>query len=189
MNRLVSSLNENQVLTATSFEEITLSSGQKIQIPKCSPVFKKWMGQPIKETFGGKALVDVDGHPMFAELAIMHLFIASGWQARWIEVYATGDKEPKILSEWKDDKYKNQTLSPITNGTVTERLKKIAALNGLSYSGCWDVLGWSDDKIVFAESKRFKKDRIQETQVKWLEAGLRSGLSPENFLIVQWEFE
>lgn len=189
MMQLVGSQNENQVLAATSFEEITLPSGQKVQIPERRFVFKKWTGQPIKETFGNKALIDVDGKPMFAELAIVNLFIKSGWQARWIETYATGDKNPKFLSRWKDDKYKNQILDPIADDIVTDRLKNIAALNGGSYSGCWDVLGWRGDKIIFAESKRFKKDRVQGTQVKWLDAGLRSGLTPENFFIVQWDFE
>ncbi len=178
----------NNLFKPNLFEEIILPSGQKVKIPKCNFVFKEWKGEPIKETFGGKALIDVDGKPMFAELAIMHLFIKSGWQARWIETYATSDKKPKILSEWKDDKYKNQIIASIADEVVTRRLAQIAALNG-SYSGCWDVLGWNGDKIIFAESKRFKKDRIQGTQVRWLDAGLHSRLTPENFLIVQWDFE
>lgn len=128
----------------------------------------------------------MDGKPMFAELAIMHLFLKSGWQARWIETYARM-KNPFYLSEWKDDKYKNQTPSPIMNNRITNLLKEIAILNG-SYSGCWDVLGWKNDEITFAESKRFKKDRIRGTQINWLDAGLRFGLTPENFRIIQWDF-
>jgi len=178
----------NNLFAPISFEEIALPSGQVVRIPECHLVFKKWDGIPIKETFGNKALIDVGGKPMFAELAIMHLFINAGWQARWIETYATGDKEPKYLDEWKDDKYKNQILAPIADGEVMRRLAEIAKLNG-TYSGCWDVLGWNGDKMIFAESKRFKKDRIQGTQVRWLEAAFRAGFLPENFLIVQWDFE
>lgn len=189
MTQLISPQGEDQILAVTSYEEIILPSGEKVRIPEYRTFFKKWEGQPLKQTFGGKALVDVDGAPMFAELAIMHLFIKAGWQARWVETYATSDKEPKTLSEWKDDRYKNQVSVPIMNDAVTGCLEKIAALNGSSYAGCWDVLSWRDDRIIFAESKRLKKDRIQKTQLNWLEAGLRSGLSPENFLIVQWDFK
>jgi hypothetical protein len=135
MTQLTDPQREDQIIAASSLEEITLPSGATVHIPKCRTFFKRWRGEPLKETFGGKALIDVDGVPMFAELAIMHRFIGSGWEARWIEVYATGDKEPKILSEWKDDKYKNQILAPITNEAVTEQLRKIAVLNGSSYAG------------------------------------------------------
>ncbi len=177
---------DSNLFKPNSFEDIALPSGEMVKIPECHLVFKMWTGQPIKETFGGKALVDVGGKPMFAELAIMHLFINAGWQARWIETYATGDMEPKFLSAWLDDKYKNQIQNPITDSAVTDSLKKIAALNGGSYSGSWDVLGWGAGRMIFAESKRFKKDRIRGTQVKWLDAALRAGFSPDNFLVVQW---
>jgi hypothetical protein len=182
-----SSQSGNQILATTLFEEIALPSGQAIQVPTLNLVFRKWTGQPIRETFGGKPLIDMDGKPMFAELAIMHRFIKSDWQARWIETYGNG-AEPKHLSEWKDDKYKNQVPDPISDDVTLKHLKTIAQLNG-SYSGCWDVLAWRGGKIVFAESKRFKKDRIRGTQVGWLDAGLRSGLTCENFRIVQWDFK
>ena len=178
----------NQILATTLFEEIALPSGQVIQVPMVNLVFKKWTGQPIRETFGGKPLIDMDGKPMFAELAIMHRFIKSDWQARWIETYATG-KEPKHLSEWKDDRYKNQVLDPISDDVTLRHLTTIAQLNNGSYRGCWDVLAWRGGKLIFAESKHFKKDRILPTQVGWLDAGLRSGLTCENFRIVQWDFE
>jgi hypothetical protein len=180
---------EDQIIAATSFEDIALPSGEKVRTPVRSMTFKKWGGLPKKETFGNKALVDVYGQPMFAELAIMHFLIQSGWQARWIETYATGGKEPKVLSEWKDDKYKNQILDPIVDDVAKDCLKNIAILNGSSYSGCWDVFGWRDDKVIFVESKRFKKDSIQGTQIRWLDAGLRSGLLPNNFIIIQWDFK
>jgi len=37
-------------------------------------------------------------------------------------------------------------------------------------------------KIIFAESKHFKKDRILPTPVGWLDPGLRSGLTCENYM-------
>ena len=157
------------------------------QIPKCVIKFDEWKGVPIKETFGGKPVVSVGDKPMFAELAIMTLFQMGGWQSRWIETYGKGGMSPIYLSEWKDDKFKNQKADPIMDEKILKVLSDIAKLNGNSFSGCWDVIGWRDDRIIFAESKRMKKDKIRQTQVNWLSAGIKYGLKPDNFLIVQWD--
>jgi hypothetical protein len=71
---------------------------------------------------------------------------------------------------------------------IIKLLENIATQNGNSYSGCWDVLAWKADKVLFAESKRVKKDSIRSTQTKWLESALKCGLSEKNFLVVQWDF-
>ena len=161
--------------------------GQTIEIPKCVLTFEKWTGQPIQETFGGKPIVSFNNKPMFAELAIMTHFISDGWDARWVETYGRTNKEPICLTEWKDDKYKNQTHKPILDTTIKKLLADIAKNNSNSYSGCWDVFGWKDERILFAESKRNKKDKIRQTQNNWLAAGLKYGLSTQDFLIVQWD--
>lgn len=41
---------------------------------------------------------------------------------------------------------------PIEEAWVNERLHAIAAANGNTYSGCWDVVVWNGDRLVFAES-------------------------------------
>jgi hypothetical protein len=170
-------------------ELFTLLSGEQILIPKYSPTFKRWLGEPLKETFGGKMLLEVEGKPMFAELAIMHLFLKADWQARWVETYAKNKMAPIFLSEWKDDKYKNQSPYAITDKKVLECLSNIAAINNNNYGGCWDVVAWKDDSIIFAESKRQKQDRIKETQINWLTAALAYGLKPENFAMIEWGME
>lgn len=168
-------------------ELFTLPSGEQILIPKYAPTFKQWLGIPLNETFGGKTVLDVDGRPMFAELAIMNLFKRSGWQARWVETYAKSKTAPIFLSEWKDDKYKNQLADPIADEKILRCLSDIAEINKNNYGGCWDVVAWKDDSIVFAESKRRKQDRIQETQINWLTAALAYGLKPQNFTLIEWE--
>ena len=96
-------------------------------------------------------------------------------------------KEPICLTEWIDDKYKNQVHKPILDVNIENLCAGIAMNNSDSYSGCWDILGWKDGQILFAESKRNKKDKIRQTQNNWLTAGLKYGLSTDNFLIVQWD--
>ena len=161
----------------------------KIKIPKCVIKFNKWEGKPIKETFGGKPIVCINNKPMFAELAIMTCFKMDGWQSRWIETYGKSKEKPIYLSKWKDDKFNNQVDDPITDNKILETLSGIAGHNNNSYSGCWDVLGWNIDNIIFAESKLLNKDRIRQTQIDQLSAGLKFGLTPENFLVVQWDMK
>lgn len=170
-------------------KEIFNLTGTDIEIPKCLTKFKAWRGEPVKETFGGKSIVCVDNKPMFAELAIVQYFIKSGWQSRWIETYARDKQDPLFLLQWKDDRFKNQENSPIKDKKILEILSDITSRNNNSYSGCWDVIAWKGDNIIFAESKRLKRDKIRQTQNNWLSAGLRYGLKTDNFLIVQWEIE
>ena len=175
-------------LTPSEFEIFTINKID-YEVPKCIVKFEKWTGNDIKETFGGKPIVSINEKPMFAELAIMQHFILEGWEGRWIETYGKSKNSPICLSEWKDDKYKNQVHNPILNINVLNLLNKIAIENNNSYSGCWDVISWKNENIIFAESKRTKKDSIRITQNNWLKAGLKSGLSLSNFLIVQWDFK
>ncbi|MDP2337534.1 MAG: hypothetical protein Q8N05_14035 [Bacteroidota bacterium] len=171
-------------LQPTDFEPFIIY-GKTVNIPKCLITFDKWIGEPVKETFGGKPIVKLDNKPMFAELAIMTLFRKDGWLARWVETY--GKKVPICLDEWKDDKYKNQVHRPFLDSQIESLLSEIAKENSSSYSGCWDVVAIKNGKIIFVESKRTKKDRIRITQTNWLISGLKCGLNTENFLIVQWD--
>lgn len=158
-----------------------------VETPKCAIAFERWTGDAINETFGGKPIVCFDGKPMFAELAIMNHFIIDGWEARWVETYGRGKKEPVCLHEWKDDKYRNQVHQPILDIKITTLLVQIAELNSGSYSGCWDVLAWKDNHVLFAESKRNKKDSMRTSQNNWLKSALQFGLKADNFLVVQWD--
>lgn len=69
---------------------------------------------------------------------------------------------------------------------MSERLHAIAIANGNTYAGCWDVIAWKGDRLVFAEAKRQKKDRMQRTQLRWLETALQCGCTVEDFLVVEW---
>jgi hypothetical protein len=61
-------------LMPESVEDLHLPSGLNVQIPKAQPVFRLWNGEFEGDTYGNKPLLDVDGTPMFAELAILRLF-------------------------------------------------------------------------------------------------------------------
>ncbi|MCB9169971.1 MAG: hypothetical protein H6594_06415 [Flavobacteriales bacterium] len=154
-------------------------------IPLCRPVFAHYTGSKTVHTFGGKDLLDVDGRPQFAEVAILRLFEADGWQGRWVETYGHMHA-PALWREWKPGGPGAQAHIPIEEAWVKDKLQAIAQANGGTYSGCWDVLAWKGDRLVFAESKKQRKDRIRDTQVRWLDAALQRGLRPEDFLLVEW---
>ncbi|MFZ6053271.1 hypothetical protein [Halocola ammonii] len=160
--------------------------GTNIVIPKTIVKFKKWRGKPIENTFGNKPLLDFEGSPMFAELAIMKTFTKDGWESRWIEPYGRPKLSPFYLEEWTDSALKDQVDQPIENKEIQELLKRIAEKNNSKFGGCWDVLAWKDEHLIFAESKRSKKDFIQSTQNQWLNAAFKVGLRRENFLMVEW---
>ena len=176
------------LLRPTATETLTINA-QPLPVPKVELRLRPWRGAPIADTFGGKALLEVAGQPVFAELVVYELFRLSGWEARWVETYGAPARNPKCYTQWRPDALRGeQPLQPIEDAETLAVLRRVAAANGDTYAGCWDVVGWHGSTIVFAELKRYKKDRIQATQLRWLEAGLKVGLQPENFLLVEWDF-
>jgi hypothetical protein len=155
-------------------ENLHLPSGLEVQIPKAAPVFRPWSGEFTGETYGNKPLLDVDGTPMFAELAILRLFQEDGWDGVWVDTF-----RKKYRTAWGEE------------GVVRlsgDRLQLVKAIHQRagSASGCFDVFCWKDDSVVFAESKRRSKDEIRQTQLAWLEAAMQTGLDASAFLIVEW---
>ncbi len=163
-------------------------NGKEFHIPVAHHAFKQWVGEPIANTFGNKGLIDYEGVPMFAELAIQRTAVKAGWGARWVETYAMKGKIPYYFTQWGDSSLALQAQEPIDDQTQVNLLASIAHNNNNSYSGCWDILIWKGGHTIFVESKRNKKDKFRITQDRWLQAGVRTGLTADNFLIVQWDY-
>ncbi len=161
-----------QELVPTEYEELRLLTEQVVSIPKARLVFEPWRGEPLKDTYGSKQVIDSNGKPVFAELAILRLLQAAGWEGVWIDTYR---KKKRIAIDRCID------LRPNENALL-EQIYQSAG----SRSGSFDVYCWRDEQVLFAEAKRKRRDRIQETQRRWLTAALASRLSIESFLIVEW---
>jgi hypothetical protein len=167
--------------------EIHIINGKELAIPVIHLAFKKWQGKPIANTFGGKGLVEYEGEPMFAELAIQKLAAKGGWNSRWVETYGMG-KLPYYFTNWGDTSLKEQLQDPIVDQEQIDNLALVAKHNNDSYSGCWDVLMWNEHRTVFVEAKLTNSDRFRATQDRWLTAGLKAGLQSADFVIVWWSF-
>ncbi|QQR86654.1 MAG: hypothetical protein IPJ76_00070 [Flavobacteriales bacterium] len=148
--------------------------------------FTKAIAAEDVHTFGGKDLVLVDDRAQFAEVAILRAFEAEGWEGRWLETYGKPAMKPALWREWKLEGPAAQEHVSIEVPWVIERLHAIAVANGNTYAGCWDVVAWKEGRLVFAESKKQKKDRLRGTQLRWLEAALTCGMTVEDFLMVEW---
>lgn len=150
-------------------------------------MLRPWSEAPLINHFGCKPLIDFGRRPMFAELCVYELLRLSDWEARWVETYSAPAALPYFFTDWQDMSPKQQQQS-LPENWITYLLKLIMSYNNGRHGGCWDVLGWRGETILFAELKRRKKGRLQVKQPRWLKAGLRAGLQSENFLFVEWEF-
>ncbi len=161
-------------LMPETVENLHLPSGLDVQIPKATPVFRPWSGEFTGDTYGSKPLLDIDGIPMFAELAILRLFQKDEWNGVWVDTF-----RKKYRTSWGEEGMVRLSRDKL------QFLKAIHQRAG-SASGCFDVFCWKDDSVVFAESKRRSKDEIRQTQLAWLEAAMHTGLDASAFLIVEW---
>jgi hypothetical protein len=168
--------------------------GLEVTVPGVNLVFKRWRGKPIKDDYGGRQVVDYEGKPMFAEIAIVRMAVKAGWSAFWQQAYPIRQSGPYYYADWKEDAVrKHQTLAGSLDSSYHQDLQaSIARYNSNSFRGSWDIIAWNGDggRTLYIKSKQSKKDSIRDSQVRWFSACLSAGLKKrENFLVVQWRFD
>ena len=161
-------------LTPIEKEIIALPSGKTAQIPKTRPIFDSWKGNLGNDNYGSKPVLCYKGKPFFAELIILEFLKEDGWNGVWVDTF----RHKYRTSYWPN----NEIVLP---SKPEELLQSIYHRAG-STKGCWDVFCWKEDLYLFAESKRHDKDRIRDTQKRWLDAALVDGLPLTSFLLVEW---
>lgn len=156
-------------------EIFSLSSGEQISVQKYFLTFNLWKGVSIPNTYNNKPVIDWNGEPVFAELAVLRLFQSHGWNGAWVDSYRRNYRVglPDIVEPIELPQKQKQLIESIRAKTGRPR-------------GCWDVFVWKRDIVLFVELKRQKKDVIQESQKLWLEKSLGSGLVAENFAFLEW---
>ncbi len=164
------------LLRAELVEEILLPSGSAVKVPKTTPIFARWRGEPIKDSYGGKMILDFDGEPVFAELAILRALQDSGWDGVWVDTF----KKKYRVGYWVDN---YEIDLPIEQEVLLKRIYRRAGTS----KGCWDVFCWKDNRqLLFAEAKRRGRDQFRDSQRQWLEAAIKLGLPLTSFLVVEW---
>ena len=147
------------------------------EIKKVKMKFNKWMGKPLENTMGNKEVLDVDGEPLFAELAYLRYLKERRWEGVWINNWLNKFQN-KMPLEQRDGA--NIPLDKL------KLLTKLWEKNG-GKGGMWDIFAWKDDKILFCELKRIGKDQIRDNQIKFYQLALELGFNKEDFIIIEWE--
>lgn len=150
-----------------------------------SPRFALWTGSPPGSSYGGKAIVEHDAQPAFAEIAIVRTLAKDGWSAVWVS-QAFG--RPKFRNSfWTSEP------PPVVPDSALQQLAHAATRRGGSYKGTWDVLAWpsgsdapSLTELRFLESKRLGRDAIDGEQVAWFHNLRAHGAANEAFLVIEW---
>jgi ribosomal protein S18 acetylase RimI-like enzyme len=136
-------------------------------------------GVGLDKSWSNKPLVMLDKQAMFAEFALLTLFRKTGWEGVWADAH-----HRKYF-----DKMPNQSKGASLNTYINQLITRIAANNNNSKAGCWDIILWANRAVVFVEMKcTSSRDEIGDTQVGWLNAALKSGLSAGQFLVVEWDY-
>lgn len=150
-------------------------SGLNPRIFNC--VFHEWSGRPIRDTYGGKAVLDCNGTAVFAEVAVLSMLKGSGFEgAVWVDSYRRCFRDAMPPSTCSIPQH------------VAKIYERISAFNG-TRAGCWDVMAWNNGEVSFVECKRRGKDRMTSNEWNWLESAIRAGLRIQDFSICEWELE
>jgi hypothetical protein len=162
-------------LTRNSTEKIKLLSEKTVNVPKCRTCFKKWCGRKHVPNYGGKAILNFEGKPLFAELVVLRMLEKKGWHGVWVDSYGRKyrDGMPHV---------KKPVPLPLAQEKLLNEIRKKAGCRG----GCFDVFAWRGKKRRFLELKRHRKDHIRKTQKRWLAAARRCKIKMSDLLIVEW---
>jgi hypothetical protein len=144
----------------------------------------------LPSTYNVKPLIDWNGVPLYAELAILEIVKDNGWEGVWVDSF-----HRKFL----DCMPAGRNLSVELPGNVAEEIQEIrsiywrisaqhrdAKLSNRGFGGSWDILCWKGDKLLFIEAKRKFKGHIQQSQAAWLMAVLACGKKASSFRIAEW---
>ena len=127
-------------------------------------------------TYGGKAILKLGEKPYYAELLVLRILRKDGWHGVWVDSYR--DQYRVGLPGLVDP-----VLLPQPQRDFLERIRRKAGRRG----GCFDVFAWRGKRYRFVELKRRGKDRLRETQKRWIEAARRCGVKMSDLLIVEWD--
>lgn len=162
--------------------KIKLLNGTEIELPVSRPKFKSWNGEPVFN-YGGKPLLNYKGTICFAELYIAKLLIENGLNAVWVETYGGIHYLKSMPNSWN-----LQSEGVLIPRNIENYIKKIWKKS--KTTACFDVLAWdSNNNIIFLEAKHFKKDNLTKAQLKFIKGAIDCGITLENLLIIEWDFE
>ncbi len=175
-------MNLPQSLLPTEKMEVDLPNGITVLLPLCRPVFSQWTGDAINFDYGKKPVLNYKGEPCFAELLILRMLLAEGWEGVWIEAYGGTHFLKTMPKAWN---LKSEHVSiPEDKEALLKRIWKTG-----NTKACFDVFVWHEGQYLFLEAKRDGKDKLTSAQAKFIEGALACGVLPEHMIIIEWKTE
>ena len=156
-------MNYPRNLVPSTAEHFKLDDGRVVEVPKATPSFATWTAPPPGDTYGGKAILDFNGRPAFAELVILWSFIEAAWDGVWMDYFGSR----RLRGFWPTPL---PGELPAEQSDLLERIVDHAPRKATP----WDVFCWSPDGVLFAEATRHGRDSIRPGQTAFLGAGSRS---------------
>lgn len=160
-------------------DTLELPSGRAVDAPRCHLNLTRWVGEEVP-TYGGKTILNYMGEPLYAELVVLRMLQNAGWTGVWVDTYRRTYRTG-LPDEGKNTVAKDDVVDAPPFAQFPEAFTK--------FGGCWDIVAWKDEQIVFCECKRQKHDAIRDTQLTWLEDRLGEGANVDQFIIVEWSIE
>ena len=161
--------------------EIILSTGRRAAVRRYRVSFTACMERPtigLDRVYSAKQLVLVDKQATFPEIALLGLFQRHGWHGAWSDT-----PHRKYF-----DRMPNQSKGISLDTWASQTVARIAENNGKSKAGCWDLILWSERRVVFVAVVPAAGGRgMGDAQVRWMTAALRTGLSAGEFVVVEWD--
>jgi hypothetical protein len=141
----------------------------------------------FQQAWASKPQVSCDGQALFPEIAVLSLFQKEGWDGVWVDL-----PRRKYFSRMPTVS-KGVTLEAY----IAQFLARVTESGRAGKAGCWPLVLWHGRSVFFAAIREAAGAATTETgttgglrksEVEWLEAGLRSGLAPGQFIVVEWGY-
>ena len=163
-------------------DDLRLDVGRRRQVPiaRCRLAFD-YCSKPVPvgpdPAWAAKPQVLQEGRALFPEIALLALFKKAGWKGVWFDPVhrRTYDKMPNVS--------KGAGLDTRVAGVLA---KVNAAAAAARRASCWDLVLWDGRTVLFVDVAPGPASP-GHARMAWLDAAIRAGLSPGQFLVVRWE--
>jgi hypothetical protein len=171
--------------TRVDVRRVYLPDGARIRIPRWTVRFPtaepdRVLGDVLPRTYTTKPLVDVDGEPLFGELAIVRWLQKDGWDAIWIDSYHDRGQHKSF---WQGLPGRSAPYDLTQAPRAWEMYKRIVQANGGRAAGFFDVLAWQGERLLFVEYKA-AGDRPKDNELSWLQAARNADVEEHQLLYI-----
>ena len=164
-------------LRAAGSEALRLPSGRSLILARARLELPAWRGAPVY-SFGHKSVLELDGEPLYPELAVLRLLERAGWRGAWVNAqrreFRTG--LPNVTA-------------PVgfTVGPAAALLHRLIHERG-SFAGAPDVAADRKGAVLLVEIMRWGDGggRLAADRLDWIAAALDHDVPSACFLCVEW---